>query len=288
MNQYSYLAHIGKGHDDNPPGRGSGRYPFGSGKRPFQGISYNNQKIKKKNDYQQDDIIFISGKVRFDEPISKEIKNELDNIIEANAKIIIGDAPGADKRVQDYLAEKKYKNVEVYTTDDAVRNNVGNWKVNKISSEGYKSERQIRSQKDIAMANRSTKGIAIVSEEDMKNESKETGYSATTKNIQRMASTGKPMQLYDYNKNTFRALNLDIKENTEKIKEKIDKYAKKINFGVFLSNYTNGDLDYARRMVYTLLDQAGLELQYLYSNSNKDDKDIINLLEELLENQYKK
>lgn len=26
-----YIAHYGKGHDDNPPGRGSGRYPYGSG-----------------------------------------------------------------------------------------------------------------------------------------------------------------------------------------------------------------------------------------------------------------
>lgn len=31
-----YLEHYGKGHDDNPPGRGSGRYPYGSGERPFQ------------------------------------------------------------------------------------------------------------------------------------------------------------------------------------------------------------------------------------------------------------
>lgn len=32
----NYLLHSGKGHDDNPPGRGSGRYPYGSGKRPYQ------------------------------------------------------------------------------------------------------------------------------------------------------------------------------------------------------------------------------------------------------------
>lgn len=32
----NYLIHEGKGHDDDPPGRGSGRYAFGSGKRPFQ------------------------------------------------------------------------------------------------------------------------------------------------------------------------------------------------------------------------------------------------------------
>ena len=31
-----FLIHYGKGHDDNPPGRGSGRYPYGSGKRPHQ------------------------------------------------------------------------------------------------------------------------------------------------------------------------------------------------------------------------------------------------------------
>lgn len=33
----NYLLHSGKGHDDNPPGRGSGRYPYGSGERPYQG-----------------------------------------------------------------------------------------------------------------------------------------------------------------------------------------------------------------------------------------------------------
>lgn len=31
-----FLAHYGVGPDDNPPGRGSGRYPKGSGERPFQ------------------------------------------------------------------------------------------------------------------------------------------------------------------------------------------------------------------------------------------------------------
>src|SRR5574344_3042160 len=31
-----YIEHIGVGADDNPPGRGSGRYPKGSGKIPYQ------------------------------------------------------------------------------------------------------------------------------------------------------------------------------------------------------------------------------------------------------------
>lgn len=37
IEQKDDLMHVGKGHDDNPPGRGSGRYPYGSGERPFQG-----------------------------------------------------------------------------------------------------------------------------------------------------------------------------------------------------------------------------------------------------------
>jgi hypothetical protein len=57
------IMHFGKGHDDNPPGRGSGRYPWGSGKEAFQKkygkggslrriISYerkNNKKLSKTN-----------------------------------------------------------------------------------------------------------------------------------------------------------------------------------------------------------------------------------------------
>ena len=33
-----FLEHYGVGHDDSPPGRGSGRYAYGSGKRPMQDI----------------------------------------------------------------------------------------------------------------------------------------------------------------------------------------------------------------------------------------------------------
>ena len=32
------LMHVGVGWDDNPPGRGSGRYPYGSGKNPNQHV----------------------------------------------------------------------------------------------------------------------------------------------------------------------------------------------------------------------------------------------------------
>lgn len=146
--------------------------------------------------YNSSDVVFVSGKVKFDEPIPEAVKTELDLAMNANSKIIIGDAPGADTRCQKYLAEQNYDNVEVYTTDSKVRNNVGNWKVIKISSDGLQEERDIRAQKDIAMTNAATKGIAISSFDDRPD-------SATSNNIKRMLSVGKNMQFYDYKKNTM-------------------------------------------------------------------------------------
>lgn len=62
MNNYSwniccdnFIAHYGKGHDENPPGRGSGRYPWGSGakngkhhKHKFEDHSASDTSLKKK------------------------------------------------------------------------------------------------------------------------------------------------------------------------------------------------------------------------------------------------
>lgn len=146
--------------------------------------------------YKKSDVVFISGKVSYDRRIPKRVQNELDACMKADAKIIVGDAPGADTRVQDYLAEKKYKNVEVYTTDAKVRNNVGNWKVNKISSDGYSDEREVRRQKDIAMTNAATRGFAISSDDDRPE-------SATSLNIQRMKEQGKQIDLYDFKKGQY-------------------------------------------------------------------------------------
>lgn len=43
----NYLSHEGRGHDENPPGRGSGRYPWGSGKNPRQGTAADMRRAKR-------------------------------------------------------------------------------------------------------------------------------------------------------------------------------------------------------------------------------------------------
>ena len=150
-------------------------------------------KPSKGGKYTSNDVVFISGKVKFDEPIPDVVKRELDRAVAFKSKIIIGDAPGADTRVQDYISEVGYKNVTVYTTDEKVRNNVGNWNVKKISGDGYETERKVRRQKDIAMSNESTKGIVISSDDDRAD-------SATALNIDRLVQSNKSVQFYDYKK----------------------------------------------------------------------------------------
>lgn len=149
-----------------------------------------------RGNYSNNDTVFISGKVSYDQPLNTQLKREINSMTKAGSKIIIGDAPGADTRVQEYLAELKYPNVTVYTTDSTVRNNVGNWNVKKIDGNGETDERAIRMQKDIAMTNEATKGFAIMPLDDRPD-------SAMSLNVQRLKEKGTPILTYDYTKGEF-------------------------------------------------------------------------------------
>src|SRR5208337_928612 len=77
--------------------------------------------------------VFIGGS-RGVSRLSEPIRMRLDRIIEKGLPIIIGDANGADKAVQQYLNSKNYLNVEVFCSGHVCRNNIGNWMQRKVSS----------------------------------------------------------------------------------------------------------------------------------------------------------
>ena len=190
----SYLMHY------RTPGSKNGvrKYQYEDGSlTPLGYIHYGIGKGRKSGQkYEKSDKVFVSGKVKYDKPLSGKIKREVKNIMKANSKILVGDAPGADTRVQEYLKKKRYQNVEVFTTDKEARNNVGGWKVNKIDASKYQDEREARAQKDIAMTKSANKGLVISSEDDRPD-------SATSKNIQRMRDQGSDMAVYDYKTKRF-------------------------------------------------------------------------------------
>lgn len=104
--------------------------------------------------------IFISGSIRIKKlPQSAIIK--INNIIDKNFQIIIGDAKGVDSLVQKYLLEENFQNVIVYYAGDKVRNNLGNWPIKNVSNNSTKKGRDLYTLKDIQMANDADYGLMI-------------------------------------------------------------------------------------------------------------------------------
>ena len=69
--------------------------------------------------------VFVAGS-RALSKLNAQVKERLDNIVKQNFTVLVGDANGADKAVQRYLAERSYQHVVVYCMD-LCRNNIGNW-----------------------------------------------------------------------------------------------------------------------------------------------------------------
>jgi hypothetical protein len=104
--------------------------------------------------------VFIGGS-RHASRLNAQIRRRLDIIIEKELPIIIGDANGADKAVQEYLHGKHYQNVEVFCSDGICRNNVGNWQTRNIAAGMRTRDAQFYSVKDRAMAIEATVGLMV-------------------------------------------------------------------------------------------------------------------------------
>jgi predicted Rossmann fold nucleotide-binding protein DprA/Smf involved in DNA uptake len=56
--------------------------------------------------------VFVAGSRRISQR-SAEVKSRLDTMIDKGFQILVGNANGADKAIQRYLADKSYRNVLV-------------------------------------------------------------------------------------------------------------------------------------------------------------------------------
>lgn len=153
--------------------------------------------IRRKQPKQSDQVLFVSGSSKTQDKASsyyrrklpKMVRNALKASMRNGDKIIVGDAPGIDRQTQDYLKKKHYKNVEVYGPGTEVRYNANpKWKTNPINDPDHEvGSKEWLAKKDIAMTNRSTKGLAVILDE---------GSKATRNNVKRMISQQKKMRIY--------------------------------------------------------------------------------------------
>jgi len=104
--------------------------------------------------------VFIGGSIKITR-LNKDIKHRIDNIIQKEYVVFIGDANGADKAVQKYLFDKGYKNVRVFCMGNECRNNIGNWETRHIEETKSRKDYYYYSIKDIEMARETDYGFMI-------------------------------------------------------------------------------------------------------------------------------
>ncbi len=104
--------------------------------------------------------VFIGGSRRVSH-LNADVRQRLDNIIAKRFPIVIGDANGADKAVQQYLHSKQYPDVEVFCVGGYCRNNVGNWPSRTVATETSEKNFQFYTTKDRTMAREASIGLMI-------------------------------------------------------------------------------------------------------------------------------
>lgn len=148
-----------------------------------------------------DRTVFVSGSSKtqskdsgyYRKKLPKDIQKALKQYMKEDVKIIVGDAPGIDRQVQDFLKKRHYKNVEVYGPGKQVRYSANKkWKTNPIDAPEFEpGSKEWLAKKDIAMEKAATEGLAVVLDE---------GAKATRKNVERLIANNKDVKVYQINK----------------------------------------------------------------------------------------
>jgi hypothetical protein len=104
--------------------------------------------------------VFMGGSIGITKlPLS--VASRIDNMIENHFTVLIGDAYGIDRCVQQYLAERHHKNVLVFHAGDICRNNIGNWSTKAIWPIANERGFAFYALKDLQMAREADYGFMV-------------------------------------------------------------------------------------------------------------------------------
>jgi hypothetical protein len=139
--------------------------------------------------------VFIAGSRKLSR-FNIDVKRRIDNMIEKDFTILVGDANGADKATQKYLSDKQYRNVVVYCMADHCRNNVGQWPTHEITAPNGVRGFAYYSLKDQAMVDDATYALMLWDGES----------KGTLNNVVNLLRQSKPVVVYLAPKKTFQNL----------------------------------------------------------------------------------
>lgn len=139
--------------------------------------------------------VFIGGS-RHVSRLTAPVLERLHTIMEKELSVIVGDANGADKAVQNYFFSKGYQNVEVFCSGAVCRNNVGHWNTRNIDTTTHVKGRAFYTEKDRAMALEATYGFMVWDEKS----------PGTLLNVLRLLRQGKKVVVYLMSEHRFAEL----------------------------------------------------------------------------------
>lgn len=104
--------------------------------------------------------VFIAGP-RAISILNKDIKERLNNIINNNFTILVGDANGIDKAIQKFCLELNYNSINIFASNGKARNNLGNWNIVNVDVPNSKKGFDFYVAKDLEMAKEADYGFMI-------------------------------------------------------------------------------------------------------------------------------
>lgn len=139
--------------------------------------------------------VFIAGSRQLSR-LNADVKRRIDTMIEKGFTILVGDANGADKAVQRYLAEKGYRNVIVHCMAENCRNNVANWPTREVPAPPGTRGFAYYAAKDEVMVDDAEYGLMLWDGES----------KGTLNSVLKMVHQHKPVVIYFAPKKTFQNL----------------------------------------------------------------------------------
>lgn len=104
--------------------------------------------------------VFLSGSRNISH-LNDMIRSRIQNMMDRGFHVVVGDANGADKAFQDYLADRGYRNVAVFCAGRVCRNNLGGWNVHEVLVDPKLKGRAFYTQKDKEMAATADYGFVV-------------------------------------------------------------------------------------------------------------------------------
>ncbi len=103
--------------------------------------------------------VFFGGS-RAVSKLNASLRARIDDFILRGDTILIGDANGADKAVQEYLAASGYRKVTVFCMAEC-RNNVGMWPTRNVKPPSARKDFNYYAAKDLVMAQEAKCGVML-------------------------------------------------------------------------------------------------------------------------------